>query len=141
MPLLTLTANEPAWTEKPTGYALYLNTDQVIGFVADPEIGGKARVYVMHGPLWSLGDGSFGTAQTLAEVKAQWPGIPKLTAHPGAYDLYVNPRYIIGFGPAAGDANKSRLAMQHGPYSKIGDGSFIVSGTPAQLATAWPSSY
>jgi hypothetical protein len=73
MSLLTLTA----WNASgPTGYTIYLNTEAVIGFGPDPDNPGKAKIHVMHGPYWNLGNGgAFGVNQTPAQVAAMWPGV------------------------------------------------------------------
>lgn len=72
MSLLQLTAWNPS---PPTGYTIYLNTDQIIGFGPDPQNPGKTRIYVLHGPYWNQGDGSFGVNHTPAQVAAMWPGV------------------------------------------------------------------
>lgn len=69
---LKLTANNP---DGPTGYTFYLNPAQIIGFGPDaPANPTKARVYVMHGPYWRFGDGSFPVNETPAAIAAMaWP--------------------------------------------------------------------
>lgn len=138
MGLITLTAQANEGLQG--GYSIRVNTALIVGFVPSQDIPGTTRIYVIHGQFWPIPNGGgFHVQETPAAIAAMFPAVLKLTANnpdgPTGYTFYLNPAQIIGFSPdAPTNPGKARVYVNHGPYWRLGDGSFPVDETPTAIA-------